>query len=151
MTKCCAIPGLRLGFVVASEALASELRKFQQPWSVNALAQEAGTFLLKEKTAFDAKRIRQLSFNLQHEINQIEGFRVLRSEAPFFLIEIKSGTATQLKRFLIDEHGILIRDASNFEGLNPQFFRICTRDETDNLLLINGLNSFKKQFTKVKA
>lgn len=145
LTKCCAIPGLRLGYVVASEILATRLRNFQQPWSVNALAQEAGKFLiihLKEHP-LDTTGIRKLSDNLQHSIDQLEGFRVIHSKAPFFLVEMQTGKAARLKQFLLDEHQVLIRDASNFRGLNDQHFRVCTRSESDNVLLVKGLTDYK--------
>ncbi|MBA4409306.1 MAG: aminotransferase class I/II-fold pyridoxal phosphate-dependent enzyme [Bacteroidota bacterium] len=145
MTKYCTIPGLRLGYVVTSEKMAERLRKFQQPWSVNALAQEAGKFLhgyLKEYP-LDTSGIRKLSDELQYSINQLDGFRVVPSKAPFFLIEIQSGTAAELKRFLLEEYQILIRDASNFRGLNEQYFRVCTRDENDNRLLVEGLKDWQ--------
>jgi len=111
LTKCCAIPGLRLGYVVASDKLAERLRKFQQPWSVNALAQEAGKFLIKDlKTrTIDTLAIQQLSMKLQLSIGHLEYFRVIPSEAPFFLVELQLGTAAELKEFLIRKHGILIR------------------------------------------
>ena len=144
LTKCCAIPGLRLGYVAASLKLAQRLRKFQQPWSVNALAQEAGKFLIEDQKAYmpDAVVVQQLSKKLQQSVGQLESFRVTASDAPFFLVEMQSGTAVELKEFLIQEHGILIRDASNFRELNERHFRICTRNEPDNQLLLNGLKSY---------
>jgi threonine-phosphate decarboxylase len=146
LTKCCAIPGLRLGYVAASAKLAERLRQFQQPWSVNALAQEAGKFLIEDLKAHmpDAVVIQELSKKLQQRINQLEGFHAIPSEAPFFLVEMQWGTAAELKEFLIQEHGILIRDASNFRGLNEQYFRVCTRSEEDNLLLLEGLKNYSK-------
>lgn len=146
MTKCCAIPGLRLGYVVASEKLAERLRKFRQPWSVNALAQEAGKFLIGdvEKYPLNTQIISKLSFDLQQSINQLDGLRVIPSCAPFFLVEMQSGTAARLKQFLIEKHGILIRDASNFRGLKPNYFRICSRDESDNLFLLEALKTYSK-------
>lgn len=148
LTKCCAIPGLRLGYVVASAALANRIKQYQQPWSVNALAQEAGVFLLNAKNGLNLQLITQLSVDLQHEINRIEGFKVILSKAPFFLIEMHHGNASQLKQFLLDEHGILIRDASNFRGLNEQFFRVCTKNENDNQLLFAGLKSYSINFNQ---
>ncbi len=146
LTKCCAIPGLRLGYVVTSAKLAERLRKFQQPWSVNALAQEAGKFLIEHLSVhpFDARSIQQLSIDLQQSIGEIAGFRVVPSKTPYFLVEMQSGTAAELKEFLIQEHGILIRDASNFRGLNERHFRVCARSEADNQLLIEGLKNFKQ-------
>jgi len=141
LTKCCAIPGLRLGYVVASEKLVQRLRQFQQPWSVNAFAQEAGKFIFDHPHQFlpDASLICQLSCDFQKAISKFLIFRIIPSKAPFFLIEMQSGTAQELKEFLVREYGILIRDASNFRGLNERYFRVCTRDEKDNQLLITGL------------
>jgi threonine-phosphate decarboxylase len=146
LTKCCAIPGLRLGYVVTSEKLAERLRKFQQPWSVNVLAQEAGKFLIghMEKYPLNTRIISKLSFDLQQSIDQLDGLRVILSCAPFFLVEMQSGTADALKHFLLDKHGILIRDASNFRGLKPNYFRICSRDESDNRFLIKALKTYPK-------
>ena len=144
LTKCCAIPGLRLGYVVASEKLAEKLQKFQQPWSVNALAQEAGKFIFDHPHLFlpDTSHIRQLSCNFQKAISQFQNFRVIPSKAPFFLIEMQSGTAKELKEFMVRAYGILIRDASNFKGLNERYFRVCSRNEADNQLLIDGLKNY---------
>jgi threonine-phosphate decarboxylase len=150
LTKCCSIPGLRLGYVIASEKQSSRLRKFQQPWSVNALAQEAGKFLIEDLKAHkpNAVVLQQLSKKLQQSVGQLECFRVIASGTPYFLVEIQSGTAVGLKEFLIQEHGILIRDASNFRGLNERHFRVCTRNETDNQLLIEGLKSYLKTINR---
>ena len=93
----------------------------------------------------DTTGIRKLSDNLQHSIDQLEGFRVIQSKAPFFLVEMQTGKAAQLKQFLLDEHQVLIRDASNFRGLNDQHFRVCTRSESDNLLLVKGLTDYKNK------
>lgn len=144
LTKCCAIPGLRLGYAIASEKLAAKLRNFQQPWSVNALAQLAGKFLIENDipNRLDSLEIVKLSQNLQEGIDQLAGFRVVRSQTPFFLVEMETGTAAGLKEFLIRQHGILVRDAANFLGLNDQFFRVCTRNEVDNALLLNGLSAY---------
>jgi threonine-phosphate decarboxylase len=146
LTKCCAIPGLRLGYVIASEKIATHLRKFQQPWSVNTLAQMAGKFLIENgiSNQLDPQEIIKLSRDLQKKIDQIAGFRVVRSQMPFFLVEMQTGIAAELKEFLIQQHGILIRDASNFRGLNERYFRVCTRSENDNQLLIDGLERYKQ-------
>lgn len=37
------------------------------------------------------------------------------------LVQLRMGKAAALKEYLATEHGILIRDASNFEGLNEHF------------------------------
>ena len=48
LSKTYAVPGLRLGYVTADPSLINMLRSLKQPWTVNALAIEAGLFLLEQ-------------------------------------------------------------------------------------------------------
>ena len=45
MTKMYGVPGLRLGYITAHEQLTEQLRRYLRPWSVSALAVEAGKYL----------------------------------------------------------------------------------------------------------
>ena len=47
LTKRHAIPGLRLGYLMASETIISKMNQFRMPWTVNSLAIEAGKFILE--------------------------------------------------------------------------------------------------------
>ena len=47
-----------------------------------------------------------------------------------------------LKEYLAGECGILIRDASNFEGLNEHFFRIATQTPEENNELIESIKKW---------
>jgi len=60
------------------------------------------------------------------------------------LIRLKSGTASQLKSYLLEKHGILIRDASNFRGLSPCHFRLSVQEKTANDRLTDALRDFFK-------
>lgn len=59
-----------------------------------------------------------------------------------FLARLQQGTAAQLKEFLATRHGLLIRDASNFEGLDARYFRIAIQTEEENNLLIEGIHEW---------
>jgi threonine-phosphate decarboxylase len=145
MTKAFAIPGLRLGYVVAHENLIHQLKGFKSPWSVNALAIAAGRFifdhlphlqvpvdqLLRDKEDFAAR------------LQQEAGVTVYPSHTHFFLAQTTQGTAAQLKHYLIDQSGLLIRDAGNFRGLSPQHFRVATLAPAQNHLLIVALAQWK--------
>jgi len=47
--------------------------------------------------------------------------------------------AATLKQWLIDHHGLLIRDASNFRGLTPFHFRVACQSPEHNRLLTEAL------------
>jgi len=55
-------------------------------------------------------------------------------------VKLERGNAASLKEYLLKEHGFLIRDASNFRGLDERYFRIAVQDENANLKLYKAIN-----------
>jgi threonine-phosphate decarboxylase len=141
LTKAYAIPGLRLGYVVASAALVARLSRHKAPWAVNALAVAAGHYLFENYARVQLPLAQLLAdkATLVAALAQNSGFDILPSHTHYFLARTRRGTATELKRWLLDQHGLLIRDASNFRELKPTHFRIGTRSPADNQLLLTAL------------
>ena len=140
MTKEFAIPGLRLGYITGSAALLSRVRKCRMPWAVNQLAIEAAHYLLAHKSdyALDLPALMAERERMARELSAIDGITVYPSDTHILLCRIEGTTAAQLKDYLANNYGILIRDASNFQGLDEHFFRIAvqTPEEDDQLLNI---------------
>ena len=61
------------------------------------------------------------------------------------LCEIEPATSTDLKNYLIHEHGILIRDCFNFTGLSDHFFRVATQRPEENDELVAAIRQFMEQ------
>lgn len=141
LTKAFAIPGLRLGYIIAHPSLIARLTEMRPPWSVNALALEAGLFILNHYNDIhpDIDKLQTESVFLQNELSQIKGIRVVRSSCNFFLCEMEFLPAAYCKRILAEQYGILIRDASNFRGLDESFFRIAAQSRDENIKLIKAL------------
>lgn len=144
LTKTFGIPGLRLGYIIAGQQVIDVIRSLRPPWSVNALALAAGSFIMENRDRLlpDAVSLCAESARLQQEISALPQFEVTASPSNFFLVKMKERTAAELKYFLIDNFGLLIRDASNFRGLTPQYFRISVQEEAWNRQLIEALNLF---------
>ena len=143
MTKSYAIPGLRLGYITACNELIDKVSLFRMPWSVNQLAIEAGKYLLREgKAGFDLTAYLSETNRLMTELNAIEGITILPTNTHFFLCELIDKRATDLKQYLINEHGILIRDAANFRGLDEHYFRIATQSPEENNRLIKAIREW---------
>lgn len=140
MTKRYVIPGLRLGFIAAHTDLIDKIKPLLMPWRINQLAIEAGLFIADDAYSDDfcEKELVQESQWLQKEINKLNGFKVVPSVANFFLVE-GDKPASELKKWLLKNHNILIRDASNFRGLGINWFRIATADRDDNIFLLKAL------------
>ncbi|OJV87997.1 MAG: hypothetical protein BGO34_13460 [Bacteroidia bacterium 44-10] len=144
LTKTFGIPGLRLGYIVADRQIIDGIRLLRPPWSVNALALEAGSFILEnwDKLLPDTASLCAESARLQQKIVVMPQFEVTASPTNFFLVKMKEGIATELKQYLVDNFGLLIRDASNFRGLTPQHFRISVQGEIWNHQLVEALKFF---------
>ena len=146
MTKDFGIPGLRLGFVTASRRLISLLRSHRMPWSVNSLAICAGMFLLKhhEDYSIDTAALCSERERVGRLIEEL-GIMTYPSDSNMLLCRLPESDAATLKEFLVASHSILIRDASNFETLTPQHFRIAVQTREENDKLIKSLEEWMKQ------
>jgi threonine-phosphate decarboxylase len=144
MTKTCCIPGLRLGYVAGRKQLLDRVRAYKMPWSVNSLALEAGYYILgyPEQFRLAKESLLQDTFHLWEGIRKMPEFKVTPTHTHFFLFETLTGTAAALKAWLMEQHGILIRDASNFYGLEQGHCRVACRSTNDNKLLTTALRQW---------
>ena len=147
MTKQYAIPGLRIGYITASASVIKYLRQQQRPWAVNALAIEAGKWVVshREKAIPDLPSYLEETQRLRGQLNAIEGVVAFPTQTNFFLCTLEQATAAELKAYLAKEHSILIRDASNFRDLTPHHFRIATQSPEENDALVAAITQFFQQ------
>lgn len=141
LTKAFAVPGLRLGYIVAHPSIIARLNEMRPPWSVNTLAIEAGVYIMNHygelHPAIDV--LQAESVFLQQELAQIKGIKVIESSCNFFLCQLEYITASSCKRTLAEKYGLLIRDASNFRGLDDSYIRIAAQSRNENIKLIKAL------------
>ena len=145
MTKRFAIPGLRLGYIIAPSAVIDRLRANYRPWAVNALAIEAGHWLLEHEEPYYREEMKLLLAQtryLRERLRNIFGIHVYPTNTNFMLCSIQQSTAAELKEYLLAHHGFLIRDASNFEGLKDCHFRIATQLPEFNTELVEAIKTF---------
>ena len=142
LTKFYAIPGLRLGGIVAEREIIRRLRAIAPPWSVNTLAQAVGAAALRDAAYAQetCRFVRERRAELTGELRAIPGLFVYPGTANFLLIRIdRSGvSASELARRLIEE-GIAIRVCDNFAGLDGRFFRVAVRTAEENTRLCRSL------------
>lgn len=147
LTKRYAIPGLRLGYVTGDAGLLKCLRVNRMPWSVNQLAIEAGLYLLENGVpqTLELPAYLQECASLREALLALGGLEVWPTDTHYMLVRLRFGKASALKDYLADEHGILIRDASNFEGLDEGFFRIATQTPEENCNLVRAIGEWFAQ------
>lgn len=138
LTKHFAIPGLRAGYLTGDEFLMRQIRAQRMPWSVNALAIEAGFYALEKRfeLPLDLDSYLTLKDEFMNEWKQTGLVEVWNSDVHFFLVHLRMGKAAALKDYLVQNYGFLIRDASNFEGLDDGYFRLATQSREENQALV---------------
>jgi cobyric acid synthase CobQ/L-threonine-O-3-phosphate decarboxylase len=143
MTKFYAIPGIRLGYLIADEGIAQKMRDYLPPWSVGNMAQAVGVAVLRETEYATQTRhvVTQLRENLQKNLEGLGCFRVFSSVANYLLVRIeKEGLDAQmLADKLLKHHRIPIRVCANYAGLDARYFRVAVRTEEENVKLVEAL------------
>jgi threonine-phosphate decarboxylase len=142
MTKQFAVPGLRLGYITAAEALLNRVRAQRMPWSVNGPAIEAGHYLLANPSPIDICACLSEKERFVRRLQELEMLDVRPSDTHFMLIRLRQGKAAALKAYLALEHGMLIRDASNFEGLDDTFIRVAAQTSSENDALAEAIRKW---------
>lgn len=148
LSKKYCIPGLRLGYIFSSPIIIDRLRQIRQPWTVNAVAIEAGKYLLEH----DPKMVPDLpdylaeAQRLRQQLSAIDGLLVMDTATHFMLVNIDHGDTHDLKKWLIDHYGILIRDASNFRSLDNHCFRVTARTPEEDDRLVEALNEYLNSY-----
>lgn len=153
LSKRFAVPGLRIGYITGHPDVIQLLRSIRHPWSVSALAIEAGKFLIKrnEPAIPDLTSYLLETTRLRANLRKIEGIRVFETKTNFMLCEIEPATSTKLKFYLVHEHGILIRDCFNFTGLSDHFFRVATQRPEENDALVDAIRQFISELPENKV
>ena len=141
LTKSFGLAGIRIGYGVGSKTIIEILKKIKIPWSVNALAQEAGVIAIKNKSHIIKSKsiIKKESNFLKNKITKIPGLECYDSSTNFILIKTKDDSTKIQKKLL--KHKILIRDCKNFRGLNNHYIRIAVKTHKDNLKLVNAMEA----------
>jgi threonine-phosphate decarboxylase len=139
VTKFYGMPGIRLGYGIATESLIDTLQTLRQPWSINSLAGYVTLAAFKDTEFIEntKRTIAKERARFAEMLSEIGGLHVFPSVTNFLLVKIliKEITATILREELAKE-GVLIRDCSTFVGLDNSYFRVTVRASRENEKLI---------------
>ncbi len=132
-TKTYAIAGLRLGYMLCSDArLIRKISSWQPCWNVSLAAQYVGEECLKHRDYVEESRrfIRREREYLYDNLLRCVS-KVCKSQANYILFY-----EPQLDCSKLLSSGIKIRDCSDYVGLGKGFFRTCVGSHEDNEKLI---------------
>ncbi|WLD95401.1 threonine-phosphate decarboxylase CobD [Alkalihalobacillus sp. AL-G] len=145
LTKMFAVPGLRLGYMIAQPTTIRQLASYQSHWSVNAIALAAGSLCIQEEEFTDKTQnfIRDEREKL-FAFYEREEFNVSPSGVNFYLLRDPAYNGQlPLFRFLLQK-GIVPRHTMNFPGLEGNWLRFAIKSSNENDRLMEVLRTWKR-------
>lgn len=142
LTKFYGLPGLRVGYAVATPTVIQQLRNELPSWSVNVMGQVAALaalhdiahaekslqFVLKERT------------RMSNALALLPGCTVTPTYANFIFMELPPGWLAKRVTEQLRREGLLIRDCSSVPGATPRSIRIAVRSRQDNDRFLKSLS-----------
>lgn len=143
LTKFFAVPGLRLGYLYGKKETIAAVKSKTPPWMLNVFAQAAARVLddtaeFSEKTKLETEKNK---LYLQQRLIAL-GFSVCESHANYLLANGEdTGISAEALNRGLEEHCMMVRDCSNYEGLGKYDFRVAVKSQTDIERLIFAIRS----------
>jgi threonine-phosphate decarboxylase len=140
ISKFFAAPGLRLGYAITGNSdLIKEINKRKNPWTINSLADVAGSIMFTDtdyihetKQLISSERAR-----IYEVLQQEKNLHPYKPSANFILIKILKENLTSQDIFdAAIRKNLMIRDCSTFPFLSNKFFRFCFMEPSKNDELI---------------
>jgi threonine-phosphate decarboxylase len=142
LTKFYALPGLRIGALLASEAEMNRWRPWREPWQVNVLADAAAMAAIAdgEHSRRTLQFVAEERAWLSAAVAALPGAHPAPSKANYILVCLDH-PADPLVRHLL-ERQILVRDCTGTPGVSGDAIRIAVRSRAENERLITAWKEF---------
>ncbi len=138
LTKLYGLAGIRAGYLLADPKTVSHLERQRQPWSVNAVAcRVLALAACDQRTpSVAATQVATCRDRLTAALRVRADVTTWQGAANFLLLRVPDGPA--LTDGLLG-HGIAVRPAASFPGLDDRHIRIAVRRIPDNERLLTAL------------
>ncbi len=137
LTKCFAIPGLRIGYAVGSQGIIDHMERARLSWNLGRLEQLVGAKLLNDHYGHISKAARVMAAEKVRVAQAVSATGLVQAGVPdaFFFFERSkwSGKTTQ-ERIL--RHKVLVRDCASFGPRFHDFIRFAVKTPERNDRLI---------------
>jgi len=147
LTKFYALPGLRLGALVAHPDTIRKLYDFKEPWTINAVAEgvardlaACGGYETTLMTMMTGERERIVS-----ALSDMPDLQMAGGAANFFLMQWRGQCSLDRMLAGLMQHGIMVRDCRNFTGLEENYFRFAIRTPGENDLLLEAFRVMQER------
>jgi len=138
-SKAFGLAGLRVGYAVIPEWLASAYKKVSIPFSVNSIAIKAAIVALRDK-AHLRKCVKLVKHEREFLLENLQRrfLRVYPSQANFVLVDVSPRKSYEVYEELM-KNGLIVRDCASFRGAGDSFIRITVGTSEQNELVVEAL------------
>ncbi|OOM74655.1 threonine-phosphate decarboxylase [Clostridium puniceum] len=146
LTKFFAIPGIRIGYgICANIKLIEKVEGISPAWNINIFAEVATKAGLKDENYMkeSVEFINNEKKYLYMELKKINKIEVYEPSVNFILF--KTLIELDLKEELL-KHNILIRNCSNYNGLDNRYYRVAVRTHEENSILIKSIMNIFEEY-----
>ncbi|AKB50533.1 L-threonine 3-O-phosphate decarboxylase [Methanosarcina barkeri str. Wiesmoor] len=159
LTKDFAIPGIRMGFGIASPEVAEILDTARLSWNLGTVADAVATSLLNIEGGIENPYLKKARDMIREEgevfkakLDSIRGFKAGEVNVNFILVDIS--------KFMLDSteltarmaaRGVLIRDCFSLHGLGKDYIRLAVRTAEENDRLITAVGDVITEWGREQA
>lgn len=140
LTKYYAVPGLRAGYlIVGEEQVLERLIHSAEPWKLNYLADQFCQAVLEDDRYVESTEAWIVSENrsLYQGLKSISGIYPMESYANYIFFRCDyHGLKDELLK-----NSIMIRTCHNYDGIQPNYYRVAVKDKASNDKLLSVLNA----------
>lgn len=138
LTKIFGLPGIRVGFLVATGRIRDRLDTGRIAWGLSTPGAEVGTHCLEQQSFVERTRTRVTDERERVRERLSDRFEVYPSDAPFLLFDV-GGEDPDAVLDAARKRGIALRDARTFPGLDNHL-RTAIRRPPENDRLLDALS-----------
>jgi threonine-phosphate decarboxylase len=158
LTKAFAIPGIRMGFGVASVKIATLLNNARLSWNIGIVAEAVSTALMNmeggcySRYMIESREMIARERDFLMEKLERRGFKPIKSSVNYIFVDISdlSMDSVELTERMA-KHGVLIRDCSSFQDLGKNHIRIAVRTRAENERIINCIREVIQEWGREQA
>ena len=144
LTKFYAVPGLRIGAMIANPMITQFIKDHIPAWSVNHIAQIYSEEALQDVDYIKRTRkvLNEENEWLYNELTKIEPLQCIEPSVNYILCHLHEQYSLDDMIQNLYHQSILLRDCSQYTGLGPNWFRVAVKTRKQNQQLIQALQAY---------
>ena len=143
LTKCFAIPGMRIGYAVGSRDIIKHMESARLSWNLGQIEQHVGARLLLDRYHHIEKAAKMMAVEKGRMAQEISRTGLVDARLPdsfFFFSRVNGTTGASLQVDLL-KHKLLVRDCASFGAPFHNYARFAVKTPERNDALINAFRS----------